>query len=85
MFETIEKVLKAVKKKYFSWLKRPSRTATKNYVENNFRWSMSLLKKNSHRYQWVINIKLLVKTIEIYIHKYWLKYAYYFNPHALIS
>ena len=37
MFETIEKVLKAVKKKYFSWLKRPSRTATKNYVENNFR------------------------------------------------
>ena len=44
---------------------------------------MQPLKKIAHLYQRLINVEILLKTVETYTHKCRLKYAYYFFPHAL--
>ena len=67
MVENIKKSIRNRRKKYFRQFKWPLRIATKNYVEIFFLHPMWPSENVIHLYQQLLNVEVLLKTVEIYV------------------
>ena len=74
-------------KKVFSTVKMTVETITQTYVENFFSTTYVTVEKCVYLYQWLLNVKLLLKTVETYAHKYW-EYSMlisYIHMHSIVD